>query len=365
MTTSTMPKPTTVTYDWFEPAASVLVRLGGEAGERGRVRCPKHAIGPGNSPEPLEVWNDDNGKLALHCWSTRCVALHGVEYHTTWGRLLGLRVLSGVEKWQSIEREAAIERPEPVPEVAYCASEPTTSVRDIKNALIHGVFMSYVKDDGKKAKLAAQWYDDGLGKRRAYRTSLSCGGTLQEARFGGDIEQVKDGKTIALRICPWTTLQGAMRGTEYLRNTSVPTAFPTTFLTGSAEVPHPLRFTVVDVDYTPDADTDGKGDALRRTLYKRLAALGMPAFFSSSGHGCHALFATDGEPDPRKPIRLPDDDVSGCGVDVFQAGGSGRHVAIQYDKPMNGNAESIPVLRRFDVIAAINEAIEEVVHVRR
>ena len=336
-------------WDTNVPAAAVIARLGGSGD---RADCPL-CYSPGHHGNALQITDSNDGGLWIHCHSLRHPKIPRGRYWDTWGPALGLTLLRGQPARVAQAKAKKAPRRPPAPQIAYCASEPTLSVRDIKNALIHGVRM----DKAGGGKLAAEWQDGDV--YRVYRTSLSNGGTLYEARFGGDI--VQDGK--AKRVAPWTSHQGAVRGTEHLRaHQIVPSATPTTFLTGSEEVPHPLRFTVLDLDYHPDEDVDGRGDALRRRLRERLQSLGMPMFYSSRGDGLHALFTTDGAPDPKMPLRIPSrkegGDVRGCGVDVFTAGGSGRHVAIQYDRPVGDALDAIPVLDREAVLETIKSEFQ-------
>lgn len=101
-------------------------------------------------------------------------------------------------------------------------------------------------------------------------------------------------------------------------------AEPAIALGGDRETPAPHDILLLDFDYKPSDDPDGRGLALREATRERLGRAGFAMFGSRSGNGFHALgrYAAEDMRADRWPQakRVDSTGASGAGLDVFSPG---------------------------------------------
>ena len=194
-----------------------------------------------------------------------------------------------------------------------------------------------------------------------FRQSLPIeDGGAAAARDGGvtTVRERSDGSEYSVRILGWESLSRV----EMLRaKRSEARGFGIGLaLTGDETALADGALAVVDFDYKPDADSDGKGAAWRDAVKAALASFGCPIWDSTSGNGFHAVFGIpEGELGggwlwQSEPEAYPQAMWHGARIDLFAAGCK-RLVAIRTDKPAANISSSvvIPLIGRERLNAAI------------
>ena len=161
-------------------------------------------------------------------------------------------------------------------------------------------------------------------------------GGLAVARYGGE-QRRRDGEV--WRVPAWSD---GLTVLERLRQVDVE-GMPGLAQSGSSEHPCPHSVGVIDVDYKPSEDEDGRGLGLRDEYRKRFFVLGLPTMESGGGNGLHALFRSPVSGEWFKPYAYPQDGAwNGLRVEVFPAGRRGS-ITLHPRNRLNG-ADHIPVV---------------------
>lgn len=170
------------------------------------------------------------------------------------------------------------------------------------------------------------------------------------ARFGGWDEDNK------IQIRPWADYESIKASCEWINaHYKKLEVRPSISLGGDKDTPAPHGLVIMDVDYKPSADKDGRGLAYKDTLFTRFTEAGWACYASNSGNGYHAIacvhpkswyeFTYQGRPVSKIPVWEPYGRGSraetGVSVDFFFPGAKFL-IAVNMHKPIaNNEAEHV------------------------
>ena len=305
------------------------------------------------------------GGLRISCWSCGAGAKMVERIEDGIGRALQVRWPNGSLRYRSNAREiqqlspATIRGPRASAVVFHASPrEGTYTLADLcaEEIWIVGV--------GKKP-----WQHEVDGKWCGYRHSLRPrDGGVERARYGGEaIWQPPGGEPVPLNVYPWRSRdriseQIRVRG-PYGHNVRICLS-----LAGEPGCPHPTDVVIIDLDYSPAADTNNLGAAFRLNLREAFTGLGVPVYGSSSGNGFHAILRmtpdwveknrTEGA-----PTRYPQERNLKVGqsavAEIFPAGAK-RQVVIRFDRPIRSalpdSGTRLPLLSEQTVHTILKDA---------
>ena len=202
------------------------------------------------------------------------------------------------------------------------------------------------------------------GQTYGWRQSrpLSEGGVAL-ARFGGVVREGK--QQLPLTIKPWRTYAEVVDICNWAERKGIEGVRPVIGLGGDSETLAPHALQIIDVDYKPASDVEGKGVLERDALRARFLDAGMAIFVSNSGNGFHAVgmvhpdswfdFTNKAGQTIHKvaswaPLGKGSQSETGLAVDLFFPGA--RYlVALNWNKPGGNNDPShvLPLLTAEDV----------------
>ena len=176
-----------------------------------------------------------------------------------------------------------------------------------------------------------------------YKQSLQDNrGGVATARYGGETTWTDpDGTVQRFLVYPHRTYHQIAALIPKLPNPRGLKLRPSISMSGDARYPHPTDLVVVDFDYKPCKDPEGRGEQFRNRARAAMTACGAPVFTSSSGNGFHAVFRmvpgwVHSNRRRGTETRLPKDrntTNSGAVAEIFPAGYR-KHVVLRLERPL-------------------------------
>ena len=336
--------------------------------------APCHGSKNPGAGDSFHFGDHPQGGLVLGCWQCKGGADMVQRIEDLWGVGIQVRWPNGRLRYTFGAQEQLYAPPYALPgdtpppighkrdssSVRYHATAGPTrfTLQDLKDAPV------WFAGKGKAA-----WQHEVKGKAYGFRHSLAPeDGGMAVARFGGEGQWNRpDGARVPIMVYPWMPLAD-LEG-RIARRPDADHLRPCLSLAGTPELPHPLDVLVIDLDYAPSEDTQGRGNRFRAQLRAQLSGAGAPMFSSSSGNGWHALVRMDDAfletaridgTDSRFPLDRKLKIGNSAVAEIFPAGAR-RHVVIRWGHPLaNGRPEcTIPVVSRDFLMEQLERARRE------
>lgn len=207
------------------------------------------------------------------------------------------------------------------------------------------------------------------GRRFGWRQSKPAEeGGIALARFGGDCREKWGGKYVPVEIRPWASYSAVCESIKVLERLGSKGIAPVFGMGGDANTPAPHALIIVDVDYKPSKDADGKGKEYRDSLLSRFTDAGWAIYSSTSGNGYHAIAQLSVESFSEvsyegravtkigvwEPFGKGSQSETGVALDLFFPGAPFL-VAVKLDKPLaNASADHIlPIVTATEINALV------------